>query len=259
VIEIDQRWIKGLNLKAVDEASKYALSVLSKPVRHNISVISVYMSSYEALPISHVCDEGVYIQFELPVDCLPSFVGIAGTISYLVVITIQLPDGLYRANFPFKVHGLGSSNYFSNHLSFPLCAFAASSLSYDSFVSSALPSLSTQPQGDHDDGDEDTNQENTHYSRQINRSYRSSYAIQDIDRICIVSFHGHGPPPANTTLDSPPVCLGVLHPGEALWVELDFSTGKQSCDTVRVKIVQREKHPDGSRLQVPLPLLLPLC
>jgi hypothetical protein len=217
--------------------------------------------------VSHICDEGVYLQFELPVDALPSFTGLAGTITYLITVSLQFPAETIRSHFPFRVCGHGAHSSYPHHSPFPLCSFAASSRSYDSFMSgltSSVVSLAHTPGTGHysqsNDEDEEGGGENgddgdqpPQGPREEKAANKISFSISDLDTICLMSFSGIERSMASDQADAS--FIGSIESGDTIWVNIDFNSSKQTCEMLKLKLVQRECHSDGSRLQVTIPFL----
>lgn len=109
IFQIDGRWVKVPSSYFDGNDVVLVSGILPQSLRNNsLKNILVFSTTHEALPLSHVCDEGVYIQFDIPQDALPSFVGIAGSIVYMISISIQLPSETIRCHFQFRVFGPGS-------------------------------------------------------------------------------------------------------------------------------------------------------
>jgi hypothetical protein len=107
-MQLDKRWLKA---KIPDFFEEF---VVSKPChlplnnRHNIySNYIIYSSTKEAVSPTQLSNEGVYFQFDLPNTALPTFSGLSGLISYVVLITIQINNKTSYVTYPFRVLGHG--------------------------------------------------------------------------------------------------------------------------------------------------------
>lgn len=239
-------------------------------IRQNYTSINIFSTTREPLSISHISDEGVYLQFELPPDALPSFNGLAGIITYLITISLQFPNDTIRSHFPFRVYGHGSHSSYPHHHPFPLCSFAASSRSYDSFMSSLTSSVislahtpGTDYFGSRDDShenDEDNDSPHQPLHGALHESpNKISFSICDLDTICLMTFSGiemsPNSLPAESSSSPTPGVIGSVESGDTLWIDINFHSSKQFCEMLKFKLIQRECHSDGTRLQVCFPFL----
>jgi hypothetical protein len=266
IIHIDKRWAKVPQKELSYEDFAITNFLIPANIKQNFTSINIFSSTREPLSISHICDEGVYLQFELPTDALPSFTGLAGTITYLITISLQFPTDTIRSHFPFRVYGHGSHLSYPHHNPFPLCSFAASSRSYESFISSltsSVVSLAHTPGADYysqsNDQDDDGRNSNDDdqsppYPRQPSqegaRANKISFSISDLDTICLMTFSGIERSSESDQGD--PSFIGSIESGDTIWVNIDFNSSKQTCEMLKLKLIQRECHADGSRLQVTL-------
>lgn len=227
-------------------------------IRQNYVSKNIFTTSREPLSISHISDEGVHVQFELPPDALPTFTGLAGIITYLIVISLQFPNDTIRSHFPFRVYGHGTPFSFPHHNPYPLCSFAASSRSYESFISSltsSVVSLSHNPSVEYltsnlDQDDDNDEERESRFDFPKDASNKVTFSISDIDTICLMTFFGIDmslPPSANQASEG---LIGSIESGNTMWANINFSSSKQHCEMLKFKLVQRECHHDGTRLQV---------
>lgn len=188
----------------------------------------------------------------------------------MIVISLQFPNDTIRSHFPFRVYGHGSYSSYPHHNPYPLCSFAASSRSYESFISSltsSVISLSHTPNTDYfpfssdhnvkEDEDDDDNCQNI----QTNTSSppddfqnKISFSICDLDTICIMSFIGIQLSLSPAIIDQATLLsegvIGSVESGSTIWVNINFNSSKQFCEMLKFKLIQRECHNDGTRLQV---------
>jgi hypothetical protein len=110
VLQVDGRWVK-VPTKYYDGGNIIAASSYLPESMKNNSYTNVltFSTTLEPLAYSHICDEGVYVQFEIPCDTLPTFIGIAGSIAYFINVTIQFPTQTLRCHFGYRVFGSGST------------------------------------------------------------------------------------------------------------------------------------------------------
>lgn len=110
ILQVDGRWVRVPTTYHNGENIVTDSLILPESLK-NSSCMSVLIFStiLEPLAYTHICDEGVYVQFELPNDTLPTFVGIAGSIAYFINITIQFPTQALHCHFDFRVFGPGSN------------------------------------------------------------------------------------------------------------------------------------------------------
>ena len=110
ILQLDERWIKvPTKYSDGNDIISGAAALSQNFTNKSYTSISIFATTHEAIAYSHVSDEGAYLQFELPRDTLPSFTGIAGSILYVIMLSLQLPHETLRCQFPFRVHGCGSS------------------------------------------------------------------------------------------------------------------------------------------------------
>jgi hypothetical protein len=226
----DARWIKAapareIFLSTTNSAVNHSLVIPSALLKPADSVC-IFTTSLEQLDFSAVLAEGVVLQFEIPVEALPSFRGLSCSILYFVTVTFSTPgaDGgmdVKQTHFPFIVYGRGS-------------AVSPQHLGYSGLVTYPLASvpcesLLSQP------AVEDDFYENQRRISAYNSGDAPVYAIRDVEFVCTV-------------------CVGLASAtycaGDMVTLCLDFEKNVQQCYAVRAKLMQCEKRADGSRLQV---------
>jgi hypothetical protein len=128
-----------------------------------------------------------------------------------------------------------------------MSVFAASSMSYCTFIAAnANPAQSDGNSHDIED-----------VGAMHGGSAPSTYLISDKKPVCAVKFltmpvHGVLRKSMLTGGEGreQPTVRGMVRPGDFLRVSLDFRAARQSSAMVRLRLLQKETHPDGTRLQV---------
>jgi hypothetical protein len=60
--------------------------------------------------MSQICEDGVFLMFELPNNLIPTYKGLSGTVGYLITLTLQSQgDNVKQMKFPFNLQSCGSS------------------------------------------------------------------------------------------------------------------------------------------------------
>jgi hypothetical protein len=110
-VQIDKRWLKHKNcFENVEEYVPTKTCPIPFNTRQNSFVNYItFASTREVISASHIRDHGVSLHVDLPFDILPSFVGLSGLISYVIILTIHIDDKIMSAFIPFKVTGHGTS------------------------------------------------------------------------------------------------------------------------------------------------------
>lgn len=116
-ISADFRWLKTTTMLAdvfTEPPSVTIDHVQNIPV--NPAVLSahysthcIFMTNKVAVAPSHIFDGGVFLEFEMPKDALPSFKGLCSSINYFASISIQHTASTEVFNFPLEVRGSGSA------------------------------------------------------------------------------------------------------------------------------------------------------
>ena len=201
---VDTKWSKS---KSADELvlSDRVLSMhksLTLPAALNNSneSVCIYSTPLEVLPIEALIHDAVCIQFEIPVDIMPSFRGLCCTITYNLCISFGQPniDGLKHVYFPFTVFGKGNAA--------PYNELRYSNLTVLPLTSIPCEALLSQP------AIEDDYYDNQRRLSTINHSDAAVYAIRDIEFVCTV-------------------CVGLSNatycPGDIINLCLDFEKNVQ--------------------------------
>ena len=115
-ISADFRWLKS-SVKLNDLFAEPSLSIdntqfaVSDPIpllQHH-TTNCIFSTSRIALSPTHVFDQGVLLEFELPEHTLPSYKGLCASMCYYLTLHIQCPTYTEIANFPIQIHGTGSA------------------------------------------------------------------------------------------------------------------------------------------------------
>jgi len=180
-------------------------------------------------------NEGIFVQFDLPMDLLPTFKGLYLTINYFIQLSLFSPStNIYtRFFFPFIVSGSGSSSSkpysvrFSNINAIPFL-----SLPPDNCFC-PLPDAAQDVEDDGVEGNSGPNRETCH---------PVTFNIRDEDLICSVCLLL----PSTATASNPFI---KLYAGNTFNICLDFLNSKQPCHTVKSRLILCEKRTDGTRVQ----------
>ena len=79
------------------------------PQGSTIQPVCIFISQQESIPVLHLL-EGIFVQFELGKNSLPSYRGLSVSIIYNVAVVMVRPDGVIKSFiFPFTVCSKGSS------------------------------------------------------------------------------------------------------------------------------------------------------
>jgi len=239
----DKRWNKSA------PADEIFLPMANSAINHSVVIppallkptesVCIFTTPIEQLNFPALAAEGVVLQFDIPVEALPSFRGLSCSILYFLTITYASynPDGVmnvHQTHFPFIVYGRGSSST-PQHLGYSgLVTYPLTSIPSESLLSQ--PAV------------EDDFYENQRRISAYNSVDAAVYAIRDVEFVCTV-------------------CVGLASAtycaGDMVTLCLDFEKNVQQCHAVRAKLMQCEKRLDGSRLQVrrslSCPAAVPLC
>jgi len=113
VFTLDTKWAKASKTTALFVQNTLHLMdqpVTLPPVAGSNNTHCVFVTPREVVPTSQLNDGGVFLLFDLPEDAIPSYKGLACTISYAVAVTVQTPGAPTKhAKFSFSVVGRGSA------------------------------------------------------------------------------------------------------------------------------------------------------
>mmetsp|Transcript_24540 Transcript_24540/g.24781 ORF Transcript_24540/g.24781 Transcript_24540/m.24781 type:complete len:448 (-) Transcript_24540:94-1437(-) len=275
-INFDSRWISttGNVGNILLQMTQYTTEQKVQLPRHfgnngSSASLCTFITPREVIQLSHLHEDGVYLQFELPYDTLPTFRGLGITISYFITISIQMPNGTNHIHLPFKVCGRGDMSAPQYIRYSALSTYPASSLPPESVL---LPVIETE------DASlactDDDNELNTHLHPACglyksgaspftkNQSPKCVYAIRDDTDalVCNLSLRDCSDSEGGITRRD----LLTPRPGQALLVTLNFKhawgaalaaeTGGKSrrgsrCQAVQARLMQKELRLDGSRIQ----------
>lgn len=235
IIIMDPKWSRLPNLshhiQEVTPTNGFILDSISSAANiqsGNTNQI-FFMSSIEDIScIDYLIStsSGTIIEFELPIDALPSQKGLSFSISYN--IGVEIYDSCKRVKhfttFPIQVLN-------SSPITFPYFKrFAMMS----SLMESSLSSLHI-PISSHDRENSQYIPNNLDPSSNDNTSSSSTFKIADIDFICSMQLDN---------MNAKQIC-----PGRNLVVKFNFNGCRQSCDSIKARIVQSEFRHDGSIVQ----------
>lgn len=154
-LHADMKWVRlpsGFN-SVSDIFSQQTLcrneqfvSLPASPWFPNSGSCCIFVTPKEAVPVSQLVKNGVFLQYGLPINVLPSFKGLSCSIHYFISVTVQLMESVKVLHFPVITVGNGSrplangslvqNIHFSN-----LSTFPANSMPTESFLSHSHPML----------------------------------------------------------------------------------------------------------------------
>jgi hypothetical protein len=112
-INLDPKWVKPGENSSVNFAQ-----TVSFPLDHGIQTpqanvpnsYCLFLTPKVVLSTTQITENGVYLIFDLPVDLIPTYRGLSGSIAYSIILTLQSP-GEYnkQVRFPFIVLSSGTS------------------------------------------------------------------------------------------------------------------------------------------------------
>jgi len=219
-IQLDPKWSKS------NDKTPSFVQTPVYPFDHSIQMpqksvpnsYCIFLTPREVLSTTQINDSGVFLMFSLPIDLIPTYKGLSGSVSYSLILSLQSPGNSFKQiRFPITVLGSGSLTVpyeirFSN-----LASFGARSVPIENPL---LPPHN-------DDSDDDLMSD----SPAINDIV---YNIRDKDLICALSIISK---------------KEALHPGTYLTISLSFVLSKQPCRAVRAYLQQCENRINGSRVQ----------
>lgn len=179
--------------------------------------------------------EGVLVQMDLPSDLLATFKGLYLTVNYFIQLAVFSPTTKIHTRFifPFTVSGTGSSSTKPYHIRFSsLSVIPFSSLPVDN-VFNPLPDASQQ-------ADEDAMGHCSPDDALV--CHPVTFNIRDEELVCSVCLLL----PSSATASDPHI---KLYAGNTYNIGLSFHLAKQSCHSVKSRLVQCEKRIDGTRVQ----------
>jgi len=240
-VAVDTRWVK-IPSDLFQNALEFALPEQNvhlprAPAPLAASSPCVFLTPREVISPSQLEDaDGVYLQFDLPLDVLPSFRGLCALVCYSICITVQTPVETRQLFYPFNVIGRGTKSIPHLIKVSSLSVYAASALPMDNFLvpsswsTSAVTTVaslsfssvaSTLQQEQWSVGGTDST---------------NIFNIRDQDLICSLAVEREHP--------SVPT-----QPGDELSIRLNFEEAIQPCRAVRARVCLCERRADGSRIQ----------
>lgn len=243
-LHADSRWVKMSPATFLNNAAfPLDQSVHSPKVPPSMPATAqcIFATPREVVSRSLLLREGsgAYVQFDLPLDVLPSFKGLCVTTNYNIAVTVQSPAlGTKHLFFPFLVTGRGSASipYLIKFSS--LSTFSAASLPADNVLVPSMAKYSSAEGGDDGEDDEELRMS------QVRNKNSDIYNIRDKQHICSLTLirsglHAH------------------LQAGSNLTVRLCFDDAAQQqgapvqqlCRNVRARLLQCERRIDKTRVQ----------
>jgi hypothetical protein len=210
--KIDNRWRNKINPDVLFE--KIPLSEHISTEDSNFTAYNIFHTSIIRLPLEHMqqLHEGLFIQFNIPKDILPTFKGLHGIISYNLVVTAQ-HIGINKEQvfyFPFKCSGKGYQYSSLQCEHSDMCISPKASLPED-HVFTRIDDFS--------------------FLDEV-MAATTMYSIRDEKHVCNISF-------------SSPVFQE-----DFFVLVFDFASCEQRCSSVRVKFISTELKRDGDVLHV---------
>jgi len=113
-IFVDQKWLqRDYGLSFTKKTSTEVFETVAAPPKqqsvNNLTPYCVYITPKDEINASTLAEEGVIIQFHLPMDVFPTFHGMVCSISYYIALFWEDQEVATAAYFPFRVSGCGSS------------------------------------------------------------------------------------------------------------------------------------------------------
>lgn len=205
-MKVDPRWVTNLPNTNDLPSSEYLFSGDA----HKSTVFCIFSTKLQPIEKLHLLPEGIFIQFDVPPDSLPTFKGMHGTIAYqLIVILDKINTSKQQIMyFPFKISSPGYH--------YPSLQSTSSSISV--YPKCCLPA-------DHvfsriDDYD---------FLDEI-KSNSTTYSIRDEAHVCNISF------------SSP------IFQEDVAILTFDFDACEQKCFLIKSRFVLHEIKADGSLL-----------
>eukprot|EP00600_Ochromonadales_sp_CCMP1393_P008402 CAMPEP_0174970814 /NCGR_PEP_ID=MMETSP0004_2-20121128/9624_1 /TAXON_ID=420556 /ORGANISM="Ochromonas sp., Strain CCMP1393" /LENGTH=365 /DNA_ID=CAMNT_0016220651 /DNA_START=313 /DNA_END=1410 /DNA_ORIENTATION=- len=178
----------------------------------------IFSTSRMIVSPTDIFDNGVFLEFGIPIDILPSYRGLCATVNYYLTLTVQHVAETEIMNFPLIFQGAGSpvDVYRIAHSS--MVAYPASTFPVETIFSfPVMPGSGVEGNPDSHPGSSEV---------------PNIYMIRDKQHIC------------NLRLDSKYAIAG-----HSVSIALDFSEGVQQCTMVRATMIMGERRPDDSRIQ----------
>lgn len=116
-ISADFRWLKTTTKLTdvftdlpgimIDNVQNVAANPVVLPAHY--STHCIFVTNKIAVAPSHIFDDGVFLEFEMPKEALPSFKGLCASINYFISVSIQHTSSVEVFNFPMSMRGSGSA------------------------------------------------------------------------------------------------------------------------------------------------------
>ena len=197
---------------------------LSGPNNH-----CVFITPREVLSTTQLNDGGVFLLFDLPADVLPTYRGLACSITYSIVITVQTPGEANKTTkFSFTVVGNGSSVMPYEIRCSSMAIFGAGAVPTEDALMSMVMDDDDQAGGNVVSSINQSNSQSSAFLGQL-------FNVRDRDRyVCSLSMMSQEE---------------YLYPGCDLCVNISFEGSIQPCFAVRAYVQLCENRSDGSRVQ----------
>lgn len=272
-IHVDSKWMRGnadlekLIIQTTQSAVFQKVQIPKSFPLFSNSTYCTFLTSKEVIQVSHLCNDGVFLQFELPHDAYPSFKGLSVTIQYLITISIQLPTGTKYVHFPFRVSSRGFVMT-TTSLTPQYIKFSAMSV----YSPACLPPEARYLPTTTSESDEARNTCADSQLFDAASHTAAATAVANINNIYAIRGLSDEPlctmrllTPSNTTMGdeymssnataTAAVGNGPLRPGQTLVISLQFhptrGEGSRSytCRMVRGVLLQHEQSAEGARIQ----------
>lgn len=116
-IQVDYRWLKqnipmseSFAPSAYNFDSTHSVDDPNMPAGMSSSSALIFTSSKVPVSPTNLVQKGVFIEFEIPKDALPSFKGLCACINYYASVTVQSTSGTNTVHFPIIVNAIGSQS-----------------------------------------------------------------------------------------------------------------------------------------------------
>lgn len=113
IVTLDNKWLKS-SKRPVDSfgiaPTTAADDLFEYPQFTNHNTFCIFLTTKHIISAQNIHDSGIFVTFDLPLDCIPSYKGLCGSIKYNLELTIrsELDNLNKKLQFPFTVIGTGS-------------------------------------------------------------------------------------------------------------------------------------------------------
>jgi hypothetical protein len=231
IITIDHKWAKVSGRSNIFVQSptypmdqSMTIPQLSGPNNH-----CFFITPREVLSTTQLNDGGVFLLFDLPADVLPTYKGLACSITYSIVITVQTPGEANKmTKYAFTVVGNGSSIMPYEIRCSSMAIFGAGAVPAEDALLAMTMDEDDQTGGNTESNADQPNSQSSAFLGQL-------FNVRDRDKyVCSLSMMSQAE---------------YIYPGCDLSVNISFEGSIQPCFAVRAHVQLCENRSDGSRVQ----------